>query len=198
MTSIRPGTAQETIRARILHGDAWDLLPHEQVEAGRILRVMEGVYLAADGPATMLLRRRLRRAFGGPPARRRSRGRGASPAAPRRGVSCAGGSRSTQRTARTSAGFERWGALPDDVVQALANLPILWRRLCELGKDSRVAFLREHAHENRNPTSAQKGFDQPPPTQEQGPGGSRGSLEKANPRDGSPSLHPPGDGFRGG
>jgi DNA modification methylase len=45
VTRLRPGTARETIRARI----------YEQVGAGRILRVAEGVYFAVDGPAAMLL-----------------------------------------------------------------------------------------------------------------------------------------------
>jgi DNA modification methylase len=42
---IRPETPNHSIRARI----------YEQVEAGRILRVVEGVYVAVDGPARMLL-----------------------------------------------------------------------------------------------------------------------------------------------
>lgn len=43
--SIRPGTADETVRARI----------YESVSAGTILRVCPGVYLASSGPARMVL-----------------------------------------------------------------------------------------------------------------------------------------------
>lgn len=43
--AFRPGTAPETIRARV----------YEQVEAGRIIRLARGVYLAVDGPARLLM-----------------------------------------------------------------------------------------------------------------------------------------------
>ena len=43
--SLRPGTADETVRARI----------YEQMDAGRILRVCQGVYLATSGEARMVL-----------------------------------------------------------------------------------------------------------------------------------------------
>src|SRR5262245_22251968 len=40
--------------------------------------------------------------------------------------------------------FERRRALPDDVVQALADLPVLDRGITELGEYGRVTLLREH------------------------------------------------------
>lgn len=43
--SYRPGTAEETIRARV----------YEAVNQGRLLRLAEGVYVARSGPATLLL-----------------------------------------------------------------------------------------------------------------------------------------------
>lgn len=42
---MRPGTANETIRARI----------YEALKEGKVARIAEGVYLAVDGPATMLV-----------------------------------------------------------------------------------------------------------------------------------------------
>lgn len=43
--AYRPGTAEETIRARV----------YEAVNAGRLTRLAEGVYVARSGPATLLL-----------------------------------------------------------------------------------------------------------------------------------------------
>ena len=41
-------------------------------------------------------------------------------------------------------GFQRRGAIPDQVVQAFSNLPILRGGFTELGKDGRITFLCEH------------------------------------------------------